>query len=284
MLNGINSGRWGRWLLPLMTTGIMAGCAGHHGVSQSLVKPEALPETVGGYLSAQQRPNSLALLPPAPSTGSAAQALDDEISQRSFALRDTPRWLLASSDASVRFPHAASLFSCALGTTLVEKDTPRLHQLLRRTVLDVGRSTLAAKQYYKRARPFVVNKQPLCTPNAQAQMEKDGSYPSGHAAVGWAWALVLSEISPDDTDAILARGLALGESRNVCNVHWHSDVVQGRVLAAGTVARLHAEPAFRADLEAARVELAALRSKGLKPTIDCAAQAAVLGLQPSLAQ
>ena len=46
--------------------------------------------------------------------------------------------------------------------------------------------------------------------------------------------------------------LTFGESRNVCNVHWHSDVVQGRTLGAATLARLHAEPAFRAELEAVR--------------------------------
>ena len=64
--------------------------------------------------------------------------------------------------------------------------------------------------------------------------------------------------------------MAYGESRNVCNVHWYSDVVQGRVMAAGTVARLHAEPAFRADLEAAKAELAAVRSQNLSPSRDCA--------------
>ena len=37
------------------------------------------------------------------------------------------------------------------------------------------------------------------------------------SAIGWTWALTLSEISPDQTDAILARGRAFGESRVVCN-------------------------------------------------------------------
>ncbi len=115
-------------------------------------------------------------------------------------------------------------------------------------------------------------------------MEKNGSYPSGHTATGWGWALILAEISPREADTILARGCAFGESRNVCNVHWHSDVVQGRLIAAGTVARLHANSAFRADLEAARTELAYIRSKGLKPTRDCNAEAAALAIQPSLAQ
>lgn len=118
--------------------------------------------------------------------------------------------------------------------------------------------------------------EPMCTPAEQAAIEKDGSYPSGHTAVGWTWALVLSEIAPERTGAILARGVAYGESRSVCNVHWHSDVVQGRVIGAGVAARLHAEPAFRADLEAAKRELAAVRAQGAKPSRDCAVEAAAL--------
>jgi acid phosphatase (class A) len=156
--------------------------------------------------------------------------------------------------------------------------------LLRRTLTDVGFSTIAAKNHYQRTRPFLWNKEPICTPNDRDSLEKDGSYPSGHTAVGFGWALILSEISPAETDAILARGVAFGESRNVCNAHWHSDVVAGRIIAAGAVARLHADPAFLADLESARAELAAVRKRGLKPTRDCNAEAAALAVKPSLAQ
>ena len=94
--------------------------------------------------------------------------------------------------------------------------------------------------------------------------------------MGWAWALILSEISPEQTDAILARGRAFGESRVICNVHWQSDVIEGRFMGASTVARLHADPTFRADLEAAKAELAAVRGKGLRPQRDCAAEAAAM--------
>jgi hypothetical protein len=105
---------------------------------------------------------------------------------------------------------------------------------------------------------------------------EDGSYPSGHTAIGWAWALILTEIAPDRADAILARGRAFGESRVVCNVHWHSDVVEGRFVGAAAVARLHADPAFRADMEAAKLEVTAVRAKGLKPSCDCEAEAGAL--------
>ena len=80
------------------------------------------------------------------------------------------------------------------------------------------------------------------------------------------------------TNEILARGRAFGESRIVCNHHWYSDVVWGRFMGAATVARLHADPTFLADLEAAKAEFAALRAKGVPPTGDCKAEAAALAL------
>jgi len=284
MANFTKKGGWRRLLLVLVSVALMAGCACHNGRSQPAAVPEVRANILAGYLPPDEIPSSLALVPPPPAAGSAALALDEEISRRSFALRDTPRWSLAISDADLTFPHAAGAFSCALSAPISEADTPHLYMLLRRTLTDLGRSTATAKNHYNRMRPFMVNKEPMCTPNDKAALEKNGSYPSGHTAAGWGWALILCEISPERTDAILARGLSFGESRNACNVHWHSDVVQGRIIAAGTVARLNADPAFRADLEAARAELAGVRNRGLKPMRDCSAEALALALQPSLAQ
>jgi acid phosphatase (class A) len=221
-------------------------------------------------------PNSLALIPAPPAEGSAAKALDEEVSRKSLALRGTSRWELAIKDAELMFPGAADTFSCALGIPITEQNTPYLYMVLRRTVADAGLSTYSAKNHYQRNRPFMVNGEPICTPEDEEEARKDGSYPSGHTAIGWAWALILSEIAPDRTDAILARGRAFGESRIICNVHWHSDVVEGRFVGAAAVARLHADPAFRADLEAAKTEVAALRPKGLKPTRDCKAETEAL--------
>jgi acid phosphatase (class A) len=255
---------------------ITAGCAG----LQKQSKPPAVPEIragiLAGYLQPEVLPNSLVLIPPPPAEGSAALALDEEISRKSIALRGTPRWTLAAEDANLMFPQAAGTFSCALNAPISEQDTPHLYMLLRRTLADAALSTYTAKNHYQRTRPFVVNKAPTCTPDEEAHLKKDGSYPSGHTALGWAWALILGEIAPERADAILARGRAFGQSRVICNVHWHSDVVEGRFMGAAAVARLHADSAFSAELEAAKVELAAVRAKGLKPTRNCQAEAAAL--------
>lgn len=277
-----------RFFLMLAIIVSLAGCGSDDNTSISTlpVDPGINPVTgtLLGYLLSSELPNSLVLLPPPPAEGSAALALDTEISQRSFELRDTLRWDLAISDADLSFPHAAGTFACAVNTAINEADTPHLYMLLRRTLTDLGLSPYAAKKAYQRTRPFVINNQPICTPDDVAGLILDGSYPSGHTAIGWGWALILAEISPDQANAIIARGLAYGESRNVCNVHWHSDVVQGRSVAAAAVAKLHSNPTFLAELNAAKAELVAAKINGLLPAVDCNAEAVALAVLPSLAQ
>ncbi len=270
----ITSSRQRSALLVLTCMATIAGCASNTGTSKPAAMPAPRSGSIAGYLPPNAVPNSLTLLPPPPTAGSAALALDEDVARKNVALRGTPRWMLAIADAEFRIPQAAEAFSCTLNAPITQQDMPHLYTLLQRTAADAAASTSAAKKFYKRDRPFVVNKEPTCTPADERLLVNNGSYPSGHTAFGWAWALILSEISPEQTNAILARGRAFGESRNVCNVHWHSDVVEGRYMGAAAVAVLHADPTFRADLEAAKTEFAAVRAKRLKPTRDCAAETA----------
>jgi acid phosphatase (class A) len=242
--------------------------------------PEVWPGYLAGYLTKAALPDSLALVPPPPAPGSAALALDEDANRKALALRGTPRFAQATEDANLLFPRAAGTFSCALGAPVTEADTPHLYLVLRRVLSDAGASTGRAKDKYKRLRPFLVNKEPSCTPAEEAELGQQGSYPSGHSAAGWTWALVLAEVDPDHENEILARGRAFGQSRVVCNVHWQNDVNEGRIMGAATVARLHADPAFRADLDAAKKELAAVRAKGFAPSRDCKAEADALAAVP----
>jgi len=47
-------------------------------------------------------------------------------------------------------------------------------------------------------------------------------------------------------------------------------------MGAAAVARLHADPAFRSEIEAAKAELADIRAKGLNPNRDCQAETEAL--------
>lgn len=238
--------------------------------------PKLFSGFLEGYLPREVLPNSLHLLPAPPTEGSIAFALDQKIASDSQKLRGGQRWKLAMEDANLKFPEAAGTFSCALNAPVSEAHTPRIYTLLRRTLTDAGLATYAAKNHYTRTRPFVHNQAPSCTPDDEAKLAKDGSYPSGHSAIGWAWALMLSELAPERSDALLARGRAYSESRVFCNVHWYSDIREGREIGAATLARLHSDPVFTADLAAARQELEAAWAGKLPPARDCAAETRAL--------
>ena len=243
-------------------------------------KPESVPEIhpgiLQGYLPIKSIPNSLSLLPPPPAANSAALAVDEMANKQSRTLHGSARWRLAHQDSVLKFPEAAGTFSCALNAPITKQETPHLYMLLRRTIADAGLATYGAKNHYQRTRPFWVNKAPTCSPKDEEMLRTDGSYPSGHTAIGWAWALILSEIAPERSDAILARGWAFGESRMICNVHWQSDVTAGRTMGAVAVAKLHAEPTFRKAVEYARDELNSAHARNLPPTRDCKAEAVAL--------
>lgn len=228
-----------------------------------------------GYLETDQNPSGLSLLPPPPTAGSAAQGADDALAKSAQALKGSARWLQAAADADLRFPRSPGLFACALGQAVSEKDTPVTYRLLQKSLPDLAMPTRQVKDLYRRSRPFLVNGGGTCTPDDEGYLAKNGSYPSGHAAIGWGWALILAEAAPERADMLLQRGAAFAESRVVCNVHWNSDVFQGRMMAAALVARLHGNEAFRADLAAARTELARA-GEHLAPDRDCAAEAEAL--------
>ena len=251
-----------RWiLLVLVYVAFIAGCAGFEGQSKPAAVPEIRPGILAGYLQSGEHPDSLALIPPPPAEGSAAFMLDQEIAAKYVALDDELRKEQATKDAMLAFPEAVDAFNIVLDVEISEENTPQLYMILRRTLADAGLSTYGAKNHYQRQRPFMVNNTPICTPDDEAGLRKDGSYPSGHTAIGWAWALILAEVFPDQADVILERGKEFGISRNVCNVHWHSDVVYGRFMGSAAVARLHADEGFRRDLEKAKIEVKLLLAR-----------------------
>ena len=254
----------------------IGGCTSMETTETPKEIPEIRPGILMGYTPLDDPMDSKAFVPPAPAPDSARQAMDDAVAREMLTLRGSPRWQLAIRDAHLGFPGAADTFSCALGMPITEDDTPELYMLLRRTLADLGLASYSAKNAYQRERPFMVNGQPICTPEEEEMLRGDGSYPSGHTAIGWGWALILSELAPDRAEALLDRGRAFGESRNVCNVHWGSDVIAGRMVGAAAVARLHTNEEFTAAMVAARKEVASMREKGLPPARDCAQESQAL--------
>lgn len=266
--------------LAMMCLLLIAGFADLSPAASAASAPDQRRDRPPGFLSGSSPLDSIGLLPAPPASGTAAYAADEEAYRVTRGLRGTPRWAQAVADADIDFPAAAATFSCAIGVPVSEQETPHLYNLLLRTKTDAYRATGAAKKYYQRLRPFVVNDESTCTPADEPHLRKSGSYPSAHSTTGWTWALILAEIVPGRADAILQRGMSFGRSRVICGAHWQSDVAAGRIVGAGVVARLHADPAFRSELAAARDEVAAARAKCLKPARNCVAETAALAFDP----
>ena len=253
-------------LLPL------AAVAGTVATAQSVpVRFDFGQPYIGGGL-----PSGELLVGPPPADGSPALERDREASAAQLARGTGPRWQLATSDADLGPGWFARAFSCAAGRVIDDTATPATAQLLRRAAADFGSSTSKVKEQYMRARPFMANDAPTCTPQDEAGLRGNGSYPSGHAAIGYGTGLLLASLLPDRAAALAGRGSAYAMSRAVCNVHWLSDTEAGEAIAAATFARLQSNDAFRADWAAARAELAAIQPVPVDAE-TCSAQAAALG-------
>lgn len=225
-----------------------------------------------GYLPAPAV-GAEAYLPPPPARGSAREAAELEIYTATRGLEGSARWRQAQSDADADGPAAARAFDCALGTSLDAVKQPILVRLLARATADSDNASRTAKHSFARPRPFLVKAGPICVVREQWLIDQ-GSYPSGHATTGWTFGLILSELAPDRTEALMSRARSFGESRVVCGVHYPSDIEAGRVVASATLARLHGDPVFLADIRTARAELAAARASTPAPA-NCAARNAL---------
>ena len=213
---------------------VLVACAGN--ISQTApATPVAMAGTApaapaagrpAGFLTAEILPNALATIPPAPKEGDARNTLDWDIFLKTRALEGTDRWTLAKSDDSYKPADVLKDFSCAVGVTLTPENSQALLNIIGRTTIDAGMAAEAAKQFYKRTRPFLHNPGNICI-DRNGGIAKSYDYPSGHASLGFTAALVVAQLSPEHSTAALARGRAYGESRVVCGVHNMSAVEAG---------------------------------------------------------
>lgn len=220
------------------------------------------------YLEESEVANSYELLPPPPEANSILFLYDKAQYDWGKLQRSTPRGTQAAEDARVDGNGVPRAFSEAFGIQITKETTPEIHKLVINMREDAGDlATRHAKNYYMRVRPFSFFNEMTCNPEQQEELSTNGSYPSGHTAIGWATALVLSEINTDRQNEILKRGYEMGQSRVICGYHFQSDVDAARLVASAVVARLHANDAFMAQLKKAKEEFAKLQKAGkVKPS------------------
>lgn len=188
------------------------------------------------------------VLAPPPAPASERQGADLSTVRGWQEQKTSERWLQAQRDDDLS-PFKA--FSSVLGPRFTAEAAPRTKALFEVLFADVKAQTGPAKEVFGRPRPPLVDTAiASCAP-----LEKTASYPSGHAARGWLMALTLSEMVPERTNALLARGRDYGDSRVVCAEHFPSDVEAGRLIGAAVFAAAQRDNDFRRDLKRARKEL-----------------------------
>ncbi len=216
--------------------------------------PRPAGEHSAGYLNGSAMDYSQILGPP-PAEGSLQDTVDVAAVKTLQATATPERWTLAESDNSYVYPE----FETALGETIDRTHTPKLVYLLNNAIHDVGPPTWAAKKAFARRRPYQrwqVSRAcgEATPPPPTADPDERSSYPSGHTAYGWTAGLVLAMVAPERSQAILARADDYGLSREICGMHFPTDVAAAHALATAVVTRISATPEFQKDLAAAQAE------------------------------
>jgi acid phosphatase (class A) len=194
-------------------------------------------------------------------------------------MKDTPRWALALSDNDLSITGIYKGFSCSLGANLTPTNAPRLTAMIGRATADLTTAYSTLKDLYGTKRPFQIEPAPVCLPST-AGLENSPDFVSGHATLGWAVGLIFAELAPDASTGVLMRGRAFAESRVVCGLHHVSAVEGGVATGTAVVAALHGSSAFRADMDRARKELAALRASSKEKPASCALESQALEKNP----
>ncbi|KQS52916.1 PA-phosphatase [Brevundimonas sp. Leaf363] len=252
-------------LAGLAVAGLLAACAGAPRPPLDADAPRH------GYLSDEAKADLAAGVAPRPVAGSLEDMADHAASERMRALDGGERWLLATLHAEVRPPLGQQSFDCALGVRFGAEPTPKLDALMTRVLLDANDVAERVKAANPRLRPIGEDRERRACQTIDAAARSSDSYPSGTAAVAAAYGETLSALAPDHADAVRASANQIALSRVVCAMHYPSDVTGGEAVGRVVMSRLVADPAYQADLLAAKAEIDAARARN-QTSPACAAE------------
>ena len=238
----------------------------------AILLPIAPAEAQQGYLAPAELPPLALWLPPPPATGSVQEAADLDEYLAARPLLAGARGAEAIADNVYDPVEVVTRFDGALGFPLDRRSAPRLIALMDRVMRDEEAMLQPVKRPVAeggRVRPYVrFASLPSCPHEADDRLwhlSESGAYPSGHAMLGWTWALLLSEAVPERSGPILQRGYEFGRSRLVCGFHWPSDIEAGRHAASALLSRLRADPRFGKDWQKALGDIQRARKTSPAP-------------------
>lgn len=197
-----------------------------------------------------------AVLPAPPASGSLQEKGELSALHVMIAAASPERLAQARWDDEHETP---ALFDGVLGFEL--ERFPLTWALLRDVQEEADATASAAKAYFPRTRPYGVDATiPNCERAPSGKSTK--SYPSGHATLGYSTGFVLAHLIPGRSAVVLNRASDYAVSRELCGVHFPSDVEASHALGTLLASKLMALPAFRAKFDAAHQELIAAHVAG----------------------
>src|SRR5690349_4570171 len=132
----------------------MFGAAAFAAVSVASAQQQpAAPIT--GYLSAEQIPDGVRILPPPPRAGEPRFVNDRAIYAQMRKLEGTPRWAMAQNDNKYDLASLYADFACALGVQLTPATAPKVGLLIARIGRDSSRTVNATKAAFNDPRPYL---------------------------------------------------------------------------------------------------------------------------------
>ena len=202
------------------------------------------------FLSADElQPAMILPSPPVAGSPEAAREIEElhQIANQTTAERwDQAQWDNDNEDGTI--------FQSAIAPSFDLARLPATAKLLAEVRNEEAVAGGMAKSYFKRDRPWVLD------PALKTCSREDApqtSYPSGHATMAYAMAVVLGRAMPAIAPQLLRRARDYSESRLICAAHFRSDIVAGQELGATVAVLLLRDSRFQADLQAAEMELRA---------------------------
>jgi acid phosphatase (class A) len=142
-------------------------------------------------------------------------------------------------------------FADVMGPNFRTENLPLTTQLFQHVYQDGNAATLAAKNFFKRTRPFVID------PEIKILVVQppDFSFPSNHSTFGNEAGILLADMVPENAAAIFARAAEYAHNRVVAGVHFPTDVEAGHLAASVIDNTLLHNPRFEADFAQAKAEV-----------------------------
>lgn len=144
-------------------------------------------------------------------------------------------------------------FADVLGPKFNAEALPKTAALFDRLVATDNAVVEPAKAAFNRQRPYAVSD--LIRP--VVKLTTSGSFPSSQASLGTLMGIMLGKMLPEKRTVLMQRAWTYAENRMIAGAHFPSDVEMGRIAGTVIAEAMMQQPAFRADLEAARLELRA---------------------------